>query len=158
MKNVMVLTAGMVVCILIGCARNVDVAVEKTKVDTVLDQNIQVIETEDVDLLSKIFAHDADMVIFGTDAAERVVGYNALKSVMKAQFESTEETRLSVKDRIIKIHESGRVAWFSEIIDWHIVSQGQTVNLEGVRGTGVLECRNGKWIVVQLHYSVPAVS
>ena len=30
--------------------------------------------------------------------------------------------------------------------------------LEGVRGTGVLEKRDGKWVLVQLHYSIPARS
>lgn len=156
MKNAIMLVMGAALLISVGCAQKADIAVEKSEVKSLLNQNIQMIETEDAQLLSKIFAHDADMVIFGTNAAERVVGYDALKAVMAAQFEATEVSQLSVKDRVIEVHESGRVAWFSEIIDWRIVSGGQTEKLNGVRGTGVLEKRNGRWVIVQLHYSVPA--
>jgi len=57
--------------------------------------------------------------------------------------------------RNLEIHfsSSGDVAWFfcylDDINEW----KGQPANWENVRWTGVLEKRNGKWRVVQQHYS-----
>ena len=115
-------------------------------------------ETGDMDLFANVFAHDPDMVCFGTDADERVVGWEALKTVMQKQFAGTEESKLTVKDRVIRVHGSGEIAWFSEIIDWQMVSKGQTLQFEGLRGSGVLEKQDGNWVVIQIHYSIPAGS
>lgn len=146
----------MTLTLLFGCTRTVDMSVSKSEVNTVLDSMIDVLETEDMDLLSKIMVHDSDMVNFGTDAGERIMGWEALKSSMELQFAGTESSKLSVRDRVIQVHESGRVAWFSEIIDWNIVYQGQSEQIEGLRGTGVLVKRNGNWLITQLHYSIGA--
>ncbi len=94
---------------------------------------------------------------FGTSAGERIVGWNALKEMMQKQFETTETTNISISDQVIKLHDSGKVAWFSEIMDWEIVAGDQQVKLEGLRVTGVLEKREGNWVYVQLHYSIPVV-
>ena len=144
--------------LLSACAKVMDFAAEEAKINKVLDQNFKALETEDLGLYEKIFANDADMVVFGTDATERVVGWEALKKVMTKQFEATESTKITSSDRVIKVHESGQVAWFSEIIDWEVTADGQIVKMEGVRGTGVLEKRNGNWVIVQMHYSIPAGS
>jgi len=56
---------------------------------------------------------------------------------------------------VIKVNATGNTAWFSELYDWKMVTQGQPVNLIGARVTGVLDKRNGKWVCVQFHVSVP---
>ena len=131
---------------------------EQTQVKAVLDQLIKASETEDMESLSQVYAHDDDMVIFGTDVGERLVGWDALKALMQKQFDATEDSQLNVRDEVVHVHESGRVAWFSETIDWELTVEGQTVKLEGLRATGVLEKRNDNWVIVQLHYSVPVVN
>ncbi len=157
MKNFVLLVVG--AFLLLGaCTQKVDLEAGKANVKAVIDQYTKVLETEDLEMLSKITAHDADMVNFGTDASERIVGWEALKELMQKQFESTETTNLSVKDQVIKVNDSGKVAWFSEILDWDIISQDQEMKLEGLRVTGVLEKRDGGWVFVQVHYSVPAGS
>lgn len=138
-----------------SCTQQVDIESEKVQVDNVLDQVIKVWETEDMQSLSDIFAHDSDMVIFGTEAGERVVGWDSFQELMQNQFDTTDSSKISVSNRVVKFNNTGNAAWFSEVIDWHLVSDGQDVNLNGLRGTGVLEKRNGKWVVVQLHYSIP---
>ncbi len=124
---------------------------------TVLDLFVKVYETEDMELAYKITAHDTDMVSFGTDAAERFVGWEQGKESLQNAFASFENTKISVKDQVVKVHQSGEVAWFSEIIDWDLLAQGQPVKLQGIRLTGVLEKRNGNWVFVQSHASVPVV-
>jgi SnoaL-like domain len=138
-------------------AQNVDLAETMAEVKSVVDQYTQALETEDIVLLSKITAHDADMVTFGTHVGERVIGWIALQELLNTQFENTETTKITVSDQVIKISNSLEVGWFSEIIDWTLVVEDQEVKLSGLRVTGVLENRDGNWVFVQLHYSIPAV-
>jgi uncharacterized protein (TIGR02246 family) len=133
----------------------VDLEAAKAAVNSALDQMIQAYETENAELYSKIWAHDPDMIVFGTDAAERWVGYEPFEESMKKQFESYEETKITSRERAIKVHKSGEVAWFSELWDIAGKAQGQPYTLEGMRITGVLEKRDGNWVGVQWHASIP---
>ena len=135
------------------CAEQVDIESEKAKVQSLLDQYVQAIETEDMELISKIFAHDDDMVNFGLEAEARFIGWEPLKEDFQILFESAEDTDISVRDQVIKVHASGSVAWFSEILDWNILLQGELGSLEGTIFTGVLEKRDGNWVIVQFHLS-----
>lgn len=138
-----------------ACAPQVDLESEEAAVKTVLDQFAQMVATEDMELLSQLMAHDPDIIIFGTDAAERWVGYQALKESMEAQFASFDDTRMAERDQVIRVHSSGAAAWFSEVVDWDLTVAGEAVSIEGMRVTGVLEKRNGSWVLVQWHASVP---
>jgi ketosteroid isomerase-like protein len=154
MKN-FILIAAIIFLAMSACTQKVDLEAEKAKVKTVIDQNLQMLVTEDMELLSKIYAHDDDMVIFGTDTAEHLVGWEAIKKLMQKQFAGSETKKVSARDEVIKVHNSGEVAWFSAILDWDVIAGGQPVRLEGVRGTSVFEKRNGNWVFVQAHLSVP---
>lgn len=133
----------------------VDIQAEKAKVRSVVDQFEQFWETQDMELLSRIMAHDVDMVNYGSDAAEHFVGWEALKESVEKMLLSLENTKITVKDQVIKVHPSGSVAWFSQVWDWDLVIEGRPVHSDGQRLTGVLEKRNGNWVFVQFHNSVP---
>ena len=154
MKNFILIVA-IAFLVMSGCTQKVDLEAEKAQVKAVIDQNIQMLVNGDLELMSKIYAHDADMVFFGTDAAERMVGWETIKEVMQKQFAGSETKKVSVRDEVIKVHNSGKVAWFSGILDWDVIADGQPVKLEGVRATSVFEKRNGNWVFVQAHLSVP---
>ena len=133
----------------------VDLVAEQAAATAVVNQFLHVWETEDIDLLSKTFAHDPDMVLYGTDAAEVFVGYEALRDNLVAQFESYEGSRVAVRNQVVKVHASGQVAWFSELVDFRVTVGGEPVSVDGMRFTGVLEKRDGTWQIVQFHGSVP---
>ncbi len=159
MKSSAVLASVLLVLSLAGCAQNqkqqVDVGAEKAKVKAVVDQYAQALQTEDMGAIDRMMSHDADMVTFGTDANERWVGWDSLRSAIQQQFAAFDSTRVNVYDQMIKVHPSGEVAWFSERLDVFTKASGQPVNLHGVRMTGVLENRNGNWVFVQFHVSMP---
>ena len=50
---------------------------------------------------------------------------------------------------------SGDVAWYHARLDDYNEWQGQPANWEDVRWTGVLEKRDGRWVIVQMHFSSP---
>jgi len=61
--------------------------------------------------------------------------------------------RHELRDLHIHFSHNKDVAWFfcylDDINEW----KGQPANWENARWTGVLEKRNGKWVVVQQHFS-----
>lgn len=133
----------------------VDIEAEKAAVRAVLDDWIKCIETEDIELFSKIIAHDDDMVSFGTDAAEHWVGWESIKESVQKQFESVENADISIRELVIKVHNSGEVAWVSLLMDFKGEAMGEPFSVEGMRVTGVMEKRNGNWVFVQSHSSMP---
>jgi len=155
MKSLLVFVVSVACLVMSVCVQKVDIEAEKAKVKSVVDQFAQATDTENMELFSKIMARDADMVNFGTDAAERYVGWEPLKTAVEKQFASFDNAKITSRDQVIKVLYSGKVAWFSEILDFDVVAQGQSVRLEGIRLTGVLEKRNGNWIFMQVHNSVP---
>ena len=132
-----------------------DLGAAKEQVDAVLDQWDRVSETGDMGLFAKLVANDPDMVNFGTDAAERFVGYDAIAGSMRKFFGAAEGTQVTTRDRAIKVNDSGDLAWFAEIWDQSGRSQGEAYDIKGSRITGVLQKRNGSWMFVQIHASVP---
>jgi len=153
-------------CITVGCkkvgkeaAEEPSVAVDlegaKAAVNSVLNLLCESFDTENMDLFSKLIAHDPDIIVFGTDAAERFVGYEPFAESVKKQFESFEEAKYTSRERVIKVHKSGEVAWASMLVDVRGKTQGQPFAVEGWRITGVFEKRDGNWVVVQWHVSAP---
>jgi hypothetical protein len=140
-----------------GCTQKqqADIEAEKPKVKGVVDGLTKTLETEDVQLFDKIVAHDTDMINFGTDAAERWVGYETLREAVRKQFDAFKNARLTVREQVIKVHKSGEVAWFSEIVDWNVIAMGDTIEIKDSRFTGVLEKRDSNWVIVQFHASIP---
>ncbi len=140
-----------------GCTQRqeVNIEAEMLKVKEVVDKFALMMETENLKMFESIISKDEDMVNYGTDAAERWVGFTAFKDAIQKHFDGFENSKLTVSNQTIKVHSSGEVAWFTEIVDWNLVAGGTPLNLEGIRITGVLEKRNDKWVIVQFHGSVP---
>ncbi len=132
-----------------------DIEVEKAAVKALIDDFVTCWETEDMELFSKIFAHDDDMVMFGTDAAEHFVGWEPMKEAMLKQFDAAENVQVETRELSIKVHKSGEVAWVSFLMDLKGESMGEPFSLDGMRFTAVMEKRDRNWQIVQLHASVP---
>lgn len=138
-----------------SCTQKVNLEAEKSNVKSIVNQFSLALETEDMDLFAKVMAHDPDMVNFGTDRAERWVGWQKLKESVEKQFASFDNIKLTVKDQVIQVNRTGNSAWFSEVVDWDMTIQGESNHIEGSRITGVLVKRNGNWVCVQFHTSIP---
>ena len=112
-------------------------------------------EDEDMRTFDQIVAHDDDLVVIGTDAAERIIGFEAYRESRRRQYESFENIEFDVLKRDIKLSHDGRAAWFAEEFNLFLLAQGEPISLDGLRVTGGLEKRDSVWVIVQLHYSVP---
>ena len=127
----------------------------KSDLTVAVDQFMDAFEKESVEMFESIMAKDSDMVTFGTDASERWVGFDAVRDSFAKQVGAFEVEKIDTKDQVIKIAISGKVAWFSQVVDWQIASNGNSQTISGIRVTGVLEKRGPAWKIVQFHTSAP---
>jgi uncharacterized protein (TIGR02246 family) len=132
-----------------------DIQSEKIKVQSIIHQYIKALTTKDMELLSEIFSDDEDMVMFDGNISKQFIGWEALKGRFQEHFDSYEELEVAFRDQVVKVHASGEVAWLSCILDANLLVQGQEGRISGLRATWVLEKRNGNWVIVQAHFSLP---
>jgi hypothetical protein len=141
----------------ISCKKELDIAKSESEIKSVIGQFYHLYETQDIDLFSRLVAHDGDMVNFGTDAVEYWVGFESLKKGFQKQWASFKNSRITLKDPVIKMSRSGTVAWFSMFVSFQVEFKEKTVVWTDARTTGVVEKRDGNWVVVQFHNSMPVL-
>jgi ketosteroid isomerase-like protein len=135
--------------------KKVDLDLEKEKVELVLEKYVIANEKQDIELVHEIWAAESDIVVFGTNSDEKIIGWEDIQRVLQRQFDTFEDTYISVRDQVININETGNTAWFSEIMNYNYIYQGEAKQFEGLRFTGVLEKKDGEWYIVQSHISIP---
>lgn len=100
-------------------------------------------------------APDADVVMYGTGADEKRVGLNEIRAQIERDWEQTESTELTYE--WVSVSAMDRVAWAAADATFQIRAGGEAMTLP-VRITMVFENREGKWLIVQSHFSVPAAT
>ena len=113
-------------------------------------------EDKDFDLLFSVVAHDSNYI--SVHPTNRVIqGFEQFKEnseiFKRPEFQYV---RHELKDLTINLSRSGDVAWYYCILDDINTWEGQPANWENARWTGVLEKRDGKWVIVQQHFSFVA--
>ncbi len=125
-------------------------------VANVLEKYVIANENQDFSMIEQIWAPDNDIILFGTNSEEKLMGWDNIKKAIKHQFASISETYISPTDQFIKLNPEQNTAWFAEILNYNFVYQGKARSFEGVRFTGVLEKQKDGWKMVQAHLSIPA--
>jgi len=120
-----------------------------------LDEYIQAFQTRDLSLASKVYAHDSDLIVYGSSPSDRRLGWSETEEYLRKYFASVERIEIVLRERNVKFHKSGDVAWFAQVLRWTETEGGKTYTMEGLRITGVLEKRDRGWVIVQLHASGP---
>lgn len=105
--------------------------------------------------MSELMAHDTSMLSFGTDIADIHPSWSAWKQNHLAQFTAIDEAKIHSKNLHVYISRHGNTAWFADVSDWTLVIQKDTIQLNDIRITGVLEKRDKVCKIVQIHASVP---
>lgn len=134
---------------------DVDLVAERDKVIQVIDNYSMAHEERDLNLLMSCFSDDPDIIILGTDEDELWVDKMSMGESQKVAYETFDKISLSVRDRMVKMNNSGTEAWFYMKVNWYVESGGNEFSINGVRTTGVLEKQNDQWRIVQLHTSMP---
>lgn len=129
---------------------------ELKQIEKTISSCIGWFKDKDFDLLFSIVAHDSNYIsIHPTDRMIR--GYDEfVKNSEIFKRPEFQYVRHDLKDLKINISNSGDVAWWYCKLDDINTWDDQPANWENARWTGVLEKRDGKWIIVQQHFSFPS--
>jgi uncharacterized protein (TIGR02246 family) len=128
---------------------------EKMEASALLDKYLRAFQSRNLALASEVYAHDGDLIVYGSNPSDRRYGWRQTEEYLRDYFASVESIEVVLKERNIRVHASGDVAWFAQVLTWREVEKGKTYTMDGLRFTGVLEKRNGAWLIVQLHASGP---
>ncbi len=120
-----------------------------------IEQFFYAMDTQDLDLMAEVIAHDAAMVHIGTDRGEIWRGWDELWNATQEQFATLQYYKASISELSIHVSRSGTVAWYAHRLDARIKSDGPEVVWRGARFTGVFEQRDHRWKMVQSHVSLP---
>jgi ketosteroid isomerase-like protein len=138
------------------CGDRVNRADEVVAIEDVLEKYVIANENQDFELIQKIWAPDSDIILYGTNSDEKLIGWTNIRSAIKEQFTAIEETYISVSDQYIKLNECGNTAWFAETLNYNFMYKNEAYSFTGLRFTGVLSKVEGDWRFVQAHLSLPA--
>lgn len=130
---------------------------EKAIIKSVIEASIGWALNKDFALLYNSVAQDSSLFIYHPDSASTIVGFEAFKRHVETLFkgEQFKAVRFEVKDLRLGMTRSGEAAWFSCLLDDFGEWNGQLMGWENCRWTGTLEKRDGKWVIVQMHFSFP---
>lgn len=136
-----------------SCGEKINPDVERSNIETAIRSSIGWAADKNLPLLYSVIASDSNYlevhpggrVVYGIDEFRK-----GEKVWMDPRFRAV---RYEIRDLKINISGSGSVAWWFCILDDISEWEGQPASWENTRWTGVLEKRNGKWVIVQMHFS-----
>ena len=129
---------------------------EKAVIAKVIRDSIMWALTKDVAMQKDAMAHDEDLFIIWTGSMHITSGWKEHEKSFETWLDPRfRAVRTEVRDLQIHVSRSGDVAWYSATLD-DVVSWEDKVGRfgEDLRGTGVLEKRDGHWVIVQMHASL----
>ena len=107
----------------------------------------------DLDRALAVIAPDDDVVGIGTGPDEWRVGPEEFRAQIERDFAQSEALSLNYEPLVVS--EAGPVAWVAGRATVQARVDGQDLALTG-RFTAVLEQREGRWLLMQTHFSIPA--
>jgi len=143
---------------LFSCSSNAPMSVEaeKAKIQSVIETSIGWALTKDKQALYNAVAQDSSFFIINPDS-DAVDGFAEFQNVVENFFmlDDFKATHFEVKHLRITISQSGDAAWYSAVLDDFGEFRGRSTSWINARWTGVLEKRDGRWVIVQMHFSFP---
>lgn len=129
---------------------------EKSMVEQVIRHNIGWAMTKDRPLLESTMAHDRRLFIFNPDSGS-TAGWEQFAENFDFWLDPRfKATGFNLRDLRINFSPLGDAAWWSCILDDIYEWNGKAGAWKDTRWTGVLEKRDGKWRIVQMHFSFAA--
>ncbi|MFC2134426.1 nuclear transport factor 2 family protein [Bacteroidota bacterium] len=126
----------------------------ETEIKKVIDDSFGWALTKDRNLFEGLFAKDESFFTYYPDSKNTVEGWSNFEKFLDNWMDPRSKTfAYEIRDLKLNISCNGDVAWFSAVVDDNGEWDDQPWSAEDIRWTGVLEKRNGHWLVVQQHMS-----
>ncbi|HEU4684662.1 MAG TPA: nuclear transport factor 2 family protein [Nitrospira sp.] len=156
----MTIAVRLIVCLMVGALSSCSSlpateASDAASADSAIRAMVRANAEKDWKTLSRLMAHDADIISY-TIGGRKYVGWPDLERDMLEEF--TSAAKLEIPIRELKVWTKGDLAWYTMELDYIrtvSVSQGQRQEraLLPLRETGVLERRQGQWVLLSWHES-----
>ena len=131
----------------------VNLASEDKSAEAAVRAMVRANAEKDMPTLSRMMAHDADITSY-TIGGRKYVGWSRLEQDLQEEFDSAATIEIPIKE--LKVWTRGDLAWYTMEVDYiRTVTAGGDVQraLLPLRETGVLERRNGQWVLLSWHES-----
>jgi ketosteroid isomerase-like protein len=133
------------------------IAAEPNDPESAIRAMVRANAEKDMPTLSRLMAHDADITSY-TIGGRKYVGWPDFEQEMVEEFSNVTKFEIPILE--LKVWTKGEVAWFTMELDYiRYVGTGadQKRMLLPLRETGVLERRNGQWVMLSWHESFRTV-
>jgi len=130
---------------------------DNTGLETAVRALVQANAKKDWPAMSKLMAHDADIISYSI-GGRKYVGWPELERDIKEEFAKVASLDLQISE--LKVWSKGDIGWYTMELDYvRVLGQGpdQERAVLPLRETGVLERRNGQWILLSWHESFRTV-
>jgi ketosteroid isomerase-like protein len=131
---------------------------DTTELEATVRALVRANSEKDLPAMSKLMAHDADIVSYSI-GGRKYVGWPDLERDMKDEFANA--TALDLRITELKVWSKGDIGWYTmELAYGRILGHGpdQQRTVLPLRETGVLERRDGQWVLLSWHESFRSVS
>ena len=127
----------------------------KAEISKIIHNSIGWAANKDKELSFSCFADDPELFWFSPRDDGTIHGYRAFVDLTEGFFMKDDFKAIGyeIRELHINLSRSGDVAWYHARLDDFNEWQGRPANWEDVRWTGVLEKRDGRWVIVQMHFS-----
>jgi hypothetical protein len=129
-------------------------AADSTGLETTVRALVRANAEKDLPAMSKLMAHDADITSY-TIGGRKYVGWPDLERDIKEEFANVAALDIPISE--LKVWSKGDIGWYTMELDYvRILGQGpdQKRAVLPLRETGVLERRNGQWVLLSWHESL----
>lgn len=110
--------------------------------------------TKDRERFKSIFAKDEDFFTYYPNSNDTIVGWSQFEKLLNQWMDPRSKViSFDIRDLRLVISRTGEVAWFSAVVDDEGEWDGKPWGTKGIRWTGVVEKREGQWVIVQQHMS-----
>jgi hypothetical protein len=128
-------------------------AAESTGPEATIRTLVRANAEKDLTTLSRLMAHDADITSY-TIGGRKYVGWPEFEREMQEEFDSVQKLEIPIHK--LKVWTKGDLAWFAMELDYiRFVGEGSETKrtIIPLRETGVLERREGQWMLLSWHES-----
>lgn len=126
---------------------------EPSDPEAAIRQMVRANAEKDLPTLSRLMAHDADIVSYSV-GGRKYVGWPEFEREMREEFINTQKIEIPITE--LKVWTKGDLAWFTMELDYtRYVGEGSAMKrtVLPLRETGVLERRGGRWQLLSWHES-----
>ena len=130
----------------------VDLVQAKAEAEAFINTQFDFFSSGSLEKAKETFAMDA--VLIGTDEDEYFSGWSEVEPSLIGQIAAIKDPVFTNRNLNIVMGDDGKMASYTQIVDFTFDSDGQTVEITNVRSSGVVKKYDGKWKIAQIHWSV----